>query len=264
MGHGLSLEHLGSFLDRSHSLTDADQLSDLARKFLHEARIGLCLIASFRFYRQAVYVQPRFHHCASRSLTAADLLRISGSTSLGLTLRSSQVPFFWSAGALRPDDVDDAFLLSILNEAKLAKGIGVPIFGSTSSKTTVLFAFEGSDTVDDGMALPVALALMLADQLKRLTAAPPDVLLNRMAASRVAPLSPRESEIVAWIALGKSSWETSRILGISEHTVNQHIENLVKKLGARNRTEAVTLALLIHKLDLTQFDAAAEPDPPHP
>ena len=52
-------------------------------------------------------------------------------------------------------------------------------------------------------------------------------------------LSRREMEVLRLVAL---SWETLRItaqLGISRHTVRNHIRNLRNKLGASNKLDAV-------------------------
>ena len=43
--------------------------------------------------------------------------------------------------------------------------------------------------------------------------------------------------------MGKTSWETARILGISESTVNFHLSNACAKLGVRGRRAAVVMAL---------------------
>lgn len=56
-------------------------------------------------------------------------------------------------------------------------------------------------------------------------------------------LSPREKEILNWIVQGKNTWEISMILRISERTVKFHINNIMKKLDAVNRTHAVAIAL---------------------
>lgn len=52
-------------------------------------------------------------------------------------------------------------------------------------------------------------------------------------------LSPRESEVLGWLKLGKTSWDISRILGISERTVNYHVKNIIQKLDVANRSHAV-------------------------
>lgn len=54
-------------------------------------------------------------------------------------------------------------------------------------------------------------------------------------------LSPREREVLEWIACGKSNAEIGTILGIAERTVGKHCENLYRKLGVENRTSAALL-----------------------
>jgi LuxR family transcriptional regulator, quorum-sensing system regulator BjaR1 len=56
-------------------------------------------------------------------------------------------------------------------------------------------------------------------------------------------LSPRELQVVQIAAAGKTNWEISRILGISEETVKAAIARASKKLGATNRAHAVATAI---------------------
>lgn len=62
-------------------------------------------------------------------------------------------------------------------------------------------------------------------------------------------LSPRESASLHWSAIGKTSWETARILGVSESTVNFHLRNACARLGVRGRRAAVVAALRRGLLD---------------
>ena len=55
--------------------------------------------------------------------------------------------------------------------------------------------------------------------------------------------SPREREVLALIAKGRSNKEVASDLGLSEDTVKRHVSNLMAKLGAQDRTQAVTEAL---------------------
>lgn len=64
------------------------------------------------------------------------------------------------------------------------------------------------------------------------------------------PLSSRELEVLRWIGVGKSSWETGMILHITERTVNFHIRNIMLKLDAVNRPQAVATALKLGLLEL--------------
>jgi LuxR family transcriptional regulator, quorum-sensing system regulator SdiA len=56
-------------------------------------------------------------------------------------------------------------------------------------------------------------------------------------------VTPRESEVLAWVAAGKSDWAIGRILNISGKTVNFHVENAKRKLGVGTRIQAVIIAV---------------------
>ena len=52
-------------------------------------------------------------------------------------------------------------------------------------------------------------------------------------------MTPRERESLGFVADGKTDWEISVILGVSEATVRFHVDNARRKLGATNRAQAV-------------------------
>lgn len=55
-------------------------------------------------------------------------------------------------------------------------------------------------------------------------------------------LTSRESEVLAWIAKGKSNRDIGEILGLSARTVNKHLEQIYVKLGVENRASAAVKA----------------------
>jgi DNA-binding CsgD family transcriptional regulator len=57
-------------------------------------------------------------------------------------------------------------------------------------------------------------------------------------------LNNREKEVLRWAALGKTSWEISVILKISERTVNFHFSEAARKLGVKGRRAACTAAMV--------------------
>lgn len=67
--------------------------------------------------------------------------------------------------------------------------------------------------------------------------------LNRPKTQRRGLLTPRECEILRWAAEGKTAWEISMILDLSERTVKFHLIEASRKLNAVNRTAAVAKAL---------------------
>jgi DNA-binding NarL/FixJ family response regulator len=56
-------------------------------------------------------------------------------------------------------------------------------------------------------------------------------------------LSSREIDVLRLIAAGNANKEIAGRLSITEETVKSHVTNILAKLGANDRTHAVTLAL---------------------
>ena len=62
------------------------------------------------------------------------------------------------------------------------------------------------------------------------------------------PLNPREREILAGAAEGETAAQTGARLYLSPETVKSYRKRIIAKLGARNGTHAVALALRAGKL----------------
>jgi DNA-binding CsgD family transcriptional regulator len=58
-----------------------------------------------------------------------------------------------------------------------------------------------------------------------------------------AGLSRRELEVLRLVAAGESNSQIARRLGLSTHTVERHVANLYRKIGARGRADATAYAL---------------------
>lgn len=59
----------------------------------------------------------------------------------------------------------------------------------------------------------------------------------------VVPLTFQERECLRWCKEGKTNWEIGEILSISEKTVEFHLSNGMRKLGANNRITAVIIGI---------------------
>jgi DNA-binding NarL/FixJ family response regulator len=79
----------------------------------------------------------------------------------------------------------------------------------------------------------------------------PDELLLRLVAAASGPegllrqrlgLTPREAEVLFWVAQGKSNKDVADILSLSPRTVNKHLEQVFAKLGVENRASAAAMA----------------------
>ena len=56
-------------------------------------------------------------------------------------------------------------------------------------------------------------------------------------------LTPREAEVLLWVAQGKSNGEIATILGATENTMKKHLQNIFEKLGVDSRHTATVRAL---------------------
>ena len=56
-------------------------------------------------------------------------------------------------------------------------------------------------------------------------------------------LTRRETEVLLWLARGKSNRDIAQILNVSYRTVNKHLEQMYPKLGVETRTAAVAIAI---------------------
>lgn len=76
--------------------------------------------------------------------------------------------------------------------------------------------------------------------------------MARLASGRLydpAPvLTAREAEVLRWTADGKTSGEIAQFTGISERTVNFHVNNAIEKLGVANKTAAAVKAAVLRLL----------------
>ncbi|AUW41199.1 response regulator transcription factor [Rhizobium leguminosarum] len=59
----------------------------------------------------------------------------------------------------------------------------------------------------------------------------------------MSTVTPRETEVIRWMAAGKTAAEIGTILGISHITVNTHIANAKMKLGVFKETALLAAAL---------------------
>jgi DNA-binding response OmpR family regulator/DNA-binding CsgD family transcriptional regulator len=59
---------------------------------------------------------------------------------------------------------------------------------------------------------------------------------------REVALTPRETEVLSWLAKGKTNRDIADILGMSPRTVNKHLEHVFEKLGVETRSAAAAIA----------------------
>lgn len=133
-----------------------------------------------------------------------------------------------------------ALVMGEAQEFGLVDGFCVPLIAPSGRRAVV--ALSARHRVDLSTQDCVALHMLALTAYARLVALKdrpePDLVL----------LSTREREVMTWTAAGKSAWEISRILGISERTVKFHLESVRRRLDAANTVHAVVRCMLLGQI----------------
>ena len=112
----------------------------------------------------------------------------------------------------------------------------------------------GAQTVFGRNSSPETLAAALAALSHGLQVTDPalsgDLGLSPSGPGSVSPLTPRENDVLRLLAEGLPNKGVASRLEVSEHTVKFHVNSIMGKLNAQNRTEAVTLATRLGLLPL--------------
>ncbi len=161
---------------------------------------------------------------------------------------------FWKAKPdivildLRMPKVDGLGVIGLIRrESRRAK---ILILSSYDSGADVSRAIQaGADGyVRKGMPLEQLLAAIRTVHAGN-SFVPPEIA-TRLASMVQSRLSDREIEVLRLVARGRRNKEIASELRISEPTVKTHVANILSKLRAADRTEAVTLAVKQNLLQL--------------
>jgi DNA-binding CsgD family transcriptional regulator len=159
----------------------------------------------------------------------------------------SQVPFFWDTQAFH-DELSPP-QQEMFHEARrygLTRGYTVPIHSVDAPRDfrASCSVVPDSESLEPAAYLAVQLmAFYLYDTASKDAQKkdPPPVQ---------QPLSRRERQCLELAAQGKSDWVSSRILGLSERTVHNHVENAKRRLQVATRMQAVMHALAGEQISL--------------
>jgi DNA-binding CsgD family transcriptional regulator len=144
--------------------------------------------------------------------------------------------FSWSSGYARQAQPSQEFI-GLSRDFVGSNGIACAVSGRARSSTTLIsMTLPGHERAEDYVDALEYLAPHLHEIFNRQGS------LNRN--SLLAPeISQREVEVLHWAKEGKSTWDISNILSISERTVKFHFGNIFRKLDVLNRSQAIAKAI---------------------
>lgn len=166
--------------------------------------------------------------------------------------RASHVTSFGFAWSQLPSLIamtaGDRRILALAREQGLGEGFTVPANVPGEARGSCSFAIAA------GRPLPLAML-----PLAQLVGGFAFEGARRMWRSDVLGPEPhpvitdRQRDCVLWIARGKSDWETSRILGLSEETVVRHVKQARERYGVDKRTSLLIRTLFDGTISFTDI-----------
>jgi LuxR family quorum sensing-dependent transcriptional regulator len=150
--------------------------------------------------------------------------------------RTAREPFSYSDAVFdRSNTREHQMFLQALQTFEMGQGLIVPIGNTTVIPACMWLAGPRPDLDQQTVVATQLLALFASSKAHAIAGE---------VSRRSDNLTPREREVLAWSAQGKSAWEIGEILFISKRTVDEHAQTAMRKLGAVNRTQAVAIALM--------------------
>jgi LuxR family quorum sensing-dependent transcriptional regulator len=154
----------------------------------------------------------------------------------------SLAPFEWKDAPYDPAETPLAkHIMDAAIDFRMFNGLCVPIHTLNGFQAVVSMGGQHIDTSPDAKR-----ALHLMSIYAHAKAV--DVVKPKRDTRRL--LSTREREVLSWTAAGKSAWEISCILGISEQTIRHHLKVIAQKLDTPNKTAAVVAAIRRREINL--------------
>lgn len=151
-------------------------------------------------------------------------------------------PFLWSEAPYDTERETRAkVIMQRATDFRMTDGFCIPIHYD-SAITAVSVAGEKPD-LGQGVRSALHLMSLFAHNRVRALMKSPPAYPHRL-------LTPREREVLQWVSAGKSDWDISAILHISERTARAHVTNAARKLNAVNRPAAIAEALRVGEISL--------------
>jgi LuxR family transcriptional regulator, quorum-sensing system regulator CviR len=248
MGSSLSRNDMAGILEIVHSCLRCESYQDFLTIILSLQRllsfeyayVGLVTCANDGLLVPASHVQVNFPNEFFLEYIAKGHLQTD---SLVREMRRTRRLQSWPDGWRRPGQNKE--IISLYKDFKKTKGYLHGSEAIASTKNESLFCFSGpslkkserNSAILEHVIPHLHLGLSYARDK------------NPAHADRPV-LSVREIEVLNWLKHGKSSWDISAILSISESTVNFHVKNITQKLNAVNRTQAVAIGARLGLIDM--------------
>ena len=227
------------------SLAAADSVATL-----HEVACRICESCGLDHFLYATsvpvsFVAPKIIFISGYPQSWREHYNAQGYAAIDPTVQHSLravTPLPWTE--IAPLEAADPRVRAMMAESRdfgLVHGVTLPLHGSRGELAMLNFASADPhprqrETLEEYLPALHLLTAHFHEHVRRVL----DIITLPTAGGK---MTTRESECLLWAAEGKTSWETSQILGISERTIIFHLQNAQEKLSASSRQHAVARAI---------------------
>ncbi len=238
---------IGGFVDKILGLNDLKSLTSVYQQTVNDLGftyftyhiVKVLGVGDRLMYIDTTYPDDWVHRYLEMDYVHLDPVVEKGTT--------STIPFRWDA-IVQPESLepDQRAFFKEAADFDIANGLTVPMPGHRSFAMMSMVAGgstkEATRTLEENVHLAHLLTLYFHNHAG-------GMLLESYLEKDRPNLTKREIECLKWTARGKTSWEISMILSVSESTVIAHLENAKRKLGVTQKPQAVVKAVMLGLLD---------------
>ncbi|MGL5525629.1 MAG: LuxR family transcriptional regulator [Aeromonas veronii] len=232
----MNRDQLLEYLEHFTSVTDGNRLTELIGRFT----LGM----GYDYYRFALILpmsmqRPKvvlFNQCPDSWVQAYTENNMLACDPVIRLARQQTLPIYWNrlderARFLQEGSMD---VMGLAAEFGLRNGISFPLHGAAGENG--ILSFITSERASSALLLESSPILSwMANYIFEAA-----IRVVRLRDSdQQAALTDRETECLFWASEGKTSGEIACILGITERTVNYHLNQVTRKTGSMNRYQAI-------------------------
>ena len=232
----MNRDQLLEYLEHFTSVTDGNRLAELIGRFT----LGM----GYDYYRFALILpmsmqRPKvvlFNQCPDSWVQAYTENNMLACDPVIRLARKQTLPIYWNrlderASFLQEGTMD---VMGLAAEFGLRNGISFPLHGAAGENGILSFITSeraSSDLLLESSPILSWMANYIFEAAIR--------VVRLRDSDQQAALTDRETECLFWASEGKTSGEIACILGITERTVNYHLNQVTRKTGSMNRYQAI-------------------------
>jgi len=148
-------------------------------------------------------------------------------------------PLVWDTSQLRHGDIRKQNYLDFIHANELLSGVIVPLKHRTGSASAFTLCGATDKASETGMIEAANIMANAAMAKAEILGLHNEVSID--AAKATQALSTVQTEILNWIAEGKSNLDIATIVGLNERTIRYHVTEILRKLGVATRMQAAAI-----------------------